>query len=155
MIEPGYHSALVAFAIIVATLVWRRSCARCRASRSVRAKSSLHDEENRYRLLATSTTDVIVRHDQTWIGAVRLAVRRNAGRSDRPMRCLATAFSIAFTLLIDRHTSLRSPTPQASMRNGWLNSAFVETASLGALYSFCGSKCAAGRATLLEEFVEH
>lgn len=63
MIEPRYHGTLVAFAIFVAILYGTglalgiellvRTC-----------QSSLNAEANRYRLLATSTTDVIVRHDR-------------------------------------------------------------------------------------------
>jgi len=47
------------------------------------------------------------------------------------MCCLATACSIGFTLPIDRHTSPHSLTRQASMRNGSLNSVFVEIFRLG------------------------
>jgi two-component system, cell cycle sensor histidine kinase DivJ len=63
MIEPRYHGALVAFAIFAATLYGAglalsvdllvRTC-----------QASLHAADNRYRLLAASTSDVIVRHDQ-------------------------------------------------------------------------------------------
>jgi cell cycle sensor histidine kinase DivJ len=63
MIEPRYHGALVGFAIVVATLYGAglalgiellvRTC-----------QTSLRAADNRYRLLAASTSDVIVRHDR-------------------------------------------------------------------------------------------
>jgi cell cycle sensor histidine kinase DivJ len=63
MIEPRYHGTLVAFAILVATAYGAglalgitlliRTC-----------QASLHAADNHYRLLAASTTDVVIRHDQ-------------------------------------------------------------------------------------------
>ncbi|MGA9819203.1 MAG: PAS domain-containing protein, partial [Pseudolabrys sp.] len=63
MIEPGYHSALVVFAIIAATLYGAGLALGVEHLVST-CQSSLQNEKNRYRLLATGTTDVIVRHDR-------------------------------------------------------------------------------------------
>ena len=79
MIEPGHHSALVVFAIIAATLYGAGLALGVEHLVST-CQSSLQNEKNRYRLLATGTTDVIVHHDRTWIGAVGLTLRRNDGR---------------------------------------------------------------------------
>jgi cell cycle sensor histidine kinase DivJ len=54
MIEPRYHGTLVAFAILVATAY----------GAGLALGITLHAADNHYRLLAASTTDVIIRHDQ-------------------------------------------------------------------------------------------
>ena len=61
VIESGHYSALVVFAIILATLYG--ACLSFGVELLVRtSQSSLHAQENRYRLLAANTTDVIVHH---------------------------------------------------------------------------------------------
>ena len=54
MIEPRYHGTLVAFAILVATAY----------GAGLALGITLHAADNHYRLLAASTTGVIIRHDQ-------------------------------------------------------------------------------------------
>jgi len=63
MIEPRYHGTLVAFAILVAT-AYGAGLALGIALLVRTFQASLHAADNRYRLLAASTTDVIIRHDQ-------------------------------------------------------------------------------------------
>src|SRR5262249_60273369 len=63
MVEPSYYGALVAFAILVAT-AYGAGLALGIALLVRTCQASLHAADNRYRLLAACTTDVIVRHDQ-------------------------------------------------------------------------------------------